>query len=175
MNKKSMIQILTIALTTAALLAAVLPGGAEAAVMKVKQHQLISSRNGQFDARTPFFTSCTAGPCFFYYPLKLPVGAVIKAMSYQHSGEGNGGSQVGLDRVNPGQDPPLQTLFQGSLLQDTGSLYEMVWVDASPKIGLTKKVQKGWDYFLRVQVDGSLGPPWGAVGTIKVKYNPPSP
>ena len=175
MNYRSRIQALTVVLTVAALFVAALPGGAEAAVKKIKQDKLISSRNNQLEIRTPFYTTCLTGPCFFYYPLKLPVGTVFKGLSYQHSAEGNGHTIVGLNRVKAGASPSLQNLFEGEKFEDTGSIYETVQADGVPQAGVTKKVQKGWDYFVSVQVDGTLGPPVGAVGTIKITYNPPAP
>lgn len=177
MNYRSHLRTLAVVLITAALLSTIFPGAAEAAVKKVKPIKLSSFHpRGSSDIQSTYFVSCGLGPCIFYYPLKLPVGAVIKGLSYQHGGQGvNAHTIVGLDRVRPSAPLPLQRIYQAEKFQDTGSFYNTVKVNGALLPGAVKKVQKGWRYFLSVQAENNPGPSIGTVGTIKVTYTPPAP
>jgi len=173
MKCRSRIKRPAVYLIMAALLSAFLPGTAAAAVKKVKAEKLIQSRTPQANIRSPFFVSCKSGSCFYYYPLKLPAGAVLEGLSYRHSGQGTGAQTiVGLDRVKPVAATPLQRIYQGDSTEDTGSLYDTVKVVGELQDGAVKKVRNSWDYLLVVETSAS---PLGAVGTIKVIYKPPAP
>jgi hypothetical protein len=177
MSSGYLLRMLALFLVVAVLLSAFLPGTVSAAVKKVKPDKLTPSRSSLAFIRNPSFVSCQSGYCYYYYPIKLPVGAEIKGLSYQHSMQGGGGlafTIVGLARVNPKAGVPLQRIYYYESNIDTGSLYNTVKVDGILEPGAVKKVQKGWDYLLTVQVEHSGGT-YTAVGTIKVKYNPPSP
>jgi hypothetical protein len=177
MNLTSKAKILAVFLITAALLTAILPGEAPGAVKKVKPGKLLHFQpGGSLDVQSPYFVSCGGGPCLFYYPLKLPVGTVIKGLSYQHSGQGAlAKTIVGLDRVRPSAALPLQRIYHGEMVQGTGALYNTVKVNGALLPGAVKKVQKGWRYFLTVQAENNPGPHLGAVGIIKVTFEPPAP
>jgi len=159
-------------LATGAVLAVLLPTPASAARKRVAPARLVESVQPTSNAaRAPYFVGSILGPCYYHYPLKLPAGTVITGLSYLHGGASAGAHTiVGIDRVRPGADPPLQRIYEGESSQVTGAIFPSVKVVGALQPNAKRKVARGWDYFLAVEVDTPGLILWGAVGTITVSY-----
>ena len=147
---------------------AVLPGKAAGATRKIQPHRLIPAVSNQKDLKT-FMAVVSRDPVYpvsFYFPLKLPGGAVITGLRYKHAGLLNPAkTKVSIMRVRAAAAEPLQRIISGSSTSYSPTLvFETVRGQFLP--GMTRRIIRGWKYYLLVGCETPLS----AVGTVFVNY-----
>lgn len=147
---------------------AVLPGKAAGATRKIQPHHLIPTVSNQEDVKTSFVVASRdpVYPVSFYFPLKLPGGAIITGLRYKHAGLSNPAkTKVSIMRVRAAAAEPLQTIISGSSTSYSPTVFfETVRGQFLP--GMTRRITPGWKYYLLV----SCGKPFSGVGTVFVAY-----
>jgi len=155
------------AAAAAALLLAAPAVPAAAAQRVVTPLKLRPVSNRQVDLRDPF--SVRSGGDYdseFWAPVRLPVGAVIRGVRYQHASSGGFATRVTLVRVRPDVAEAIQGVADATSSDDTGSNLEFVTVNGPPAAGARAKVRAGWTYAVWV-VSSSAD---ASVGKITVLY-----
>jgi len=145
-----------------------LPAPAAAGQIVIGPAKLRAESNVEQDTRLPFaVASRTAGPAHFWAPVRLPLGAVVKRLVYQHARGGAAGeTSVELKRAGSFGDQFLvETVATGWSDQVTGGPYRFVNVVTTPSSS-RRKIAPGWRYGVEVTAVGTDA----AVGWVKIVY-----
>lgn len=153
------------AVAAVALLLAAAPAPAGQRTVRPLKLNPLSSR--QADLRDPFSVR-SGGPydSEFWAPVRLPLGAVIRGVRYQHASDGGATTHVTVIRVRPDSDEAIQSVVSANSAADTGSNHEFVTVSSPPATGPRARVKAGWRYAVWVVSSG----PDAAVGKVTVLY-----
>lgn len=164
---KSLLRILLLATLGLGLLAS--PVVARSYKRVITPNQLLPVLPHVKSGRTSVF-AYGVGSSWIYYscPLALPPGKIITGLSFRHATTGATAATVDLVAANPGQTPPSVVVYAAAS-QPLGAFGEFATIPGSLTPGASKKVLRGWQYYLAVGISNDKG----FVNDIVVSYRDP--
>lgn len=145
------------------------PAAAASYKRVIKPSQLLPVWPQATNGRTSAFVQ-GVGVEWIYYscPLVLPPGKIITGLSFQHVAGGSTIAVVDLAAANPGQTPASVVVYE-AVSNALVATPDFVTVTGSPVSGVSKKVLRGWQYYISVGISNSQG----NVADVVVSYRDP--
>lgn len=164
---KSLLRIFLLATLGLGLLAS--PVAARSYKKVIKPNQLLPVLAHTVSDRTTAYVR-GVGSSWIYYscPLTIPAGKIITGLSFQHFATGATIATVDLAASNPGQTPASVVVYEAASNASVASV-DFVTITGSLAPGVSKKVLRGWQYYIAVGISNDKG----SVTDIVVNYRDP--